>query len=95
MCALHKGGTRKVKERFELYFNLGVDVLSGKENWAESLGTGKAPHELIVGSPAPAPHHSSAPAPHHSSTSAPHHSPKTTPPVGKVASQLYKRWKPS
>jgi hypothetical protein len=85
MCALHKGGTRKVKERFELYFNLGVDVLSGKENWAESLDTGKAPHELIVGSPAPAPHHSSA--------SAPPNSPET-PPAEKAAAHLYKRWKP-
>jgi hypothetical protein len=50
MCALHKGGTRKVKERFEIYFNLGVDVLSGKDNWDESLVDGKAPHE-IPGSP--------------------------------------------
>ncbi|MDR1948227.1 MAG: hypothetical protein LBQ38_02440 [Spirochaetaceae bacterium] len=45
MCALHKGGTRKLKERYELYFNLGVDVLSGKDNWDESLADGKAPHE--------------------------------------------------
>jgi hypothetical protein len=46
MCALHKGGVRKVKERYEVYFNLGVDVLSGKDNWAESLVQGKAPHEI-------------------------------------------------
>jgi hypothetical protein len=58
MCALHKGGTRKVKERFELYFNLGVDVLSGKENWAESLDTGKAPHESTAFFPAAAPSNS-------------------------------------
>jgi hypothetical protein len=45
MCALHKGGVRKLKERYELYFNLGVDVLNGKDNWGESLVTGKAPHE--------------------------------------------------
>ena len=45
MCALHKGGTRKVRERYELYFNLGVDVLSGKDNWEESLAQEKAPHE--------------------------------------------------
>jgi hypothetical protein len=44
MCALHKGGTRKLKERYELYFNLGVDVMSGKDNWEESLRTGIAPH---------------------------------------------------
>ena len=45
MCALNKGGTRKVRERYELYFNLGVDVLSGKDNWEESLAQEKAPHE--------------------------------------------------
>jgi hypothetical protein len=47
MCALHKGGTRKLKERYELYFNLGVDVLSGKDNWEESLANREAPHETI------------------------------------------------
>jgi hypothetical protein len=52
MCALHKGGTRKPKERYELYFNLGVDVLSGKDNWDESLVTGKAPHETAGAPPA-------------------------------------------
>lgn len=49
MCALHKGGARKLKERYELYFNLGVDVLSGRDNWAESLTQGKAPHETLSG----------------------------------------------
>jgi hypothetical protein len=47
MCALHKGGTRKVKERYELYFHLGVDVLGGKDNWDESLAGGKPPHEAL------------------------------------------------
>jgi hypothetical protein len=47
MCALHKGGVRKLKERYRLYFNLGVDVLSGKDNWEENLAEGKAPHEQI------------------------------------------------
>ncbi|MDR2803844.1 MAG: hypothetical protein LBB22_06110, partial [Treponema sp.] len=47
MCALHKGGTRKVKERYEVYFNLGVDVVCGKENWYESLALGKAPHHTL------------------------------------------------
>ncbi|MDR1251194.1 MAG: hypothetical protein LBK62_03405 [Treponema sp.] len=50
MCGLHKGGTRKLKERYELYFNLGVDVLSGKDNWEESLLNEKAPHETILAS---------------------------------------------
>jgi hypothetical protein len=44
ICALHKGGTRKLKERYELYFNLGVEVMSGKDNWEESLTAGTAPH---------------------------------------------------
>ncbi|GHV83483.1 hypothetical protein AGMMS50212_08230 [Spirochaetia bacterium] len=44
MCALHKGGTRKVKERYEVYFNIGIDVLTGKDNWDESLNAGIAPH---------------------------------------------------
>ncbi|MDR1147881.1 MAG: hypothetical protein LBK66_04555 [Spirochaetaceae bacterium] len=48
MCALHKGGTRKLKERYELYFNMGIDVLSGKDNWEESLASGKAPHETLT-----------------------------------------------
>jgi hypothetical protein len=56
MCALHKGGTRKLKERYEHYFNLGVDVLGGKDNWAESLAGGKPPHEYTpTGQPSPEP----------------------------------------
>jgi hypothetical protein len=43
-CALAKGGTRKVAERYEHYFRLGVEVLTGKENWADALETGTAPH---------------------------------------------------
>jgi hypothetical protein len=46
-CALHKGGTRKLKERYEEYFRLGVDVLTGKDNWEESLAQGKMPHDEI------------------------------------------------
>jgi hypothetical protein len=49
MCALQQGGTRKTEERYELYFNLGVDVLSGKDNWEESLAEGTAPHESLSG----------------------------------------------
>jgi hypothetical protein len=47
MCAIHKGGTRKIKEWYEQYFNLGVDVLSDKDNGEEGLVTGTAPHETI------------------------------------------------
>ncbi|MDR1430207.1 MAG: hypothetical protein LBI85_07930 [Spirochaetaceae bacterium] len=54
MCALHKGGTRKLKERYELYFKLGIDVLSGKDNWEESLADGKAPHEIRPANGGPA-----------------------------------------
>ena len=45
MCALHKGGTRKLKERYEHYFNLGVEVLTGQNNWVESVIEGEAPHD--------------------------------------------------
>jgi hypothetical protein len=44
MCALHKGGVRKVKKRYEVYFNLGVSVLTGTDNWEESLAEGVPPH---------------------------------------------------
>ncbi|MDR2746308.1 MAG: hypothetical protein LBB77_02575 [Treponema sp.] len=53
MCALHKGGFRKLKERYEHYFNLGVDVLNGRNNWDESLAEGKAPHETLSRGAAP------------------------------------------
>jgi hypothetical protein len=49
MCGLHKGGTRKLPERYERYFNIGVDVFSGKDNWEDSLAAGKAPHETPNG----------------------------------------------
>jgi hypothetical protein len=45
MCALHKGGTRKVKERYAEYFRLGVEVLSGADNWEESLAAAVPPHQ--------------------------------------------------
>ena len=50
MCALHKGGTRKLKERYEHYFNLGVEVLTGKNNWEESVAEGEAPHDIGISS---------------------------------------------
>ena len=46
MCALHKGGTRKLKERYEHYFKIGVDVMTGKNNWNESVTEGEAPHNI-------------------------------------------------
>jgi hypothetical protein len=50
-CALHKGGTRKVNERFEIYFNMGADALSGRDNWAETLRDGVPPHETLNRAP--------------------------------------------
>jgi hypothetical protein len=54
MCAIQQGGTRKIAERFELYFNMGVEVLAGKDNWAESLENGVQPHR-DAGQPSPEP----------------------------------------
>jgi hypothetical protein len=45
LCALHQGGTRKVKERYEEYFRLGIEVLTGADNWEAAVASGKAPHE--------------------------------------------------
>ena len=41
MCALHKGGTRKLKERYKHYFDLGVEVLTGQNNWEISKPSAK------------------------------------------------------
>jgi hypothetical protein len=43
-CAVQQGGTRKLKERFQEYFRLGLEVLTGADNWEASLASGKAPH---------------------------------------------------
>ncbi|MDR1986068.1 MAG: hypothetical protein LBP88_03725 [Treponema sp.] len=55
MCALHKGGTRKLKERYEHYFNLGVEILSGKDNWEKSLAEGQPLHETLSHAASPPP----------------------------------------
>jgi hypothetical protein len=47
LCALAPGGVRKVKERYAEYFRLGVEVLSGADNWESSLEDSKMPHEQI------------------------------------------------
>jgi hypothetical protein len=47
-CALNRGGVRKAKERYALYCNLGIEVLTGKENWADSLAESKAPHAVLA-----------------------------------------------
>ncbi|MDR3301989.1 MAG: hypothetical protein LBT01_05605 [Spirochaetaceae bacterium] len=51
MCAVQQGGTRKMLERYELYFQMGVDVLSGADNWAATLASKTPPHEKSVAPP--------------------------------------------
>ena len=45
LCALHPGGTRKLKERYGEYFKLGIEVLTGADNWEATLGERNAPHK--------------------------------------------------
>jgi hypothetical protein len=47
LCALAPGGVRKVTERYAEYFRLGVEVLSGADNWEATLGKKNMPHEQI------------------------------------------------
>ncbi|MDR0556805.1 MAG: hypothetical protein LBG43_02895 [Treponema sp.] len=47
LCALSPGGVRKVKERYAEYFRLGVDVLTGTDNWEASLADSRMPHERL------------------------------------------------
>jgi hypothetical protein len=47
LAALHQGGTRKLKERYEEYFRLGVEVLTGADNWEASLASKIMPHEEL------------------------------------------------
>jgi hypothetical protein len=49
LCALAPGGIRKVKERYAEYFRLGVEVLTGADNWEASLADSKMPHEQLPG----------------------------------------------
>lgn len=48
MCALQKGGTRKLKERYAEYFRLGVEVLTGRNLWDETVISGEVPHERFM-----------------------------------------------
>ncbi|MDR2634343.1 MAG: hypothetical protein LBC51_12095 [Treponema sp.] len=47
LCALSPGGVRKVKERYAEYFRLGVEVLTGANNWEATLADRKMPHERL------------------------------------------------
>jgi len=78
LCALHPGGMRKVKERYEEYFRLGVEVLTGADNWEGSLVAGKAPHEE---------ERAAAPVP-------PPPPPQAVEPEITNDAPIYKRWKP-
>jgi hypothetical protein len=91
LCALHQGGTRKLKERYEEYFRLGVDVLTGKDNWEASLAEGRMPHERIPsGNPGQA-----AVSPGAASAARGNEAPPAGPAGDTPGAPSYKRWKPN
>jgi len=47
LLALAEGGHRKMAERYELYFNLGLEVVYGKNLWPDAVMEELAPHERI------------------------------------------------
>jgi hypothetical protein len=63
LCALQQGGVRKVKERYEEYFRLGVEVFTGADNWGDTLASGHAPHESPFSAPPSVTPHSAPPPP--------------------------------
>ena len=48
MLALDKCGTRKMPERYELYFNMGMDVVFGRCLWADAVAEEQSPHEKLA-----------------------------------------------
>ncbi|MDR0554225.1 MAG: hypothetical protein LBG76_05430 [Treponema sp.] len=107
LCALHQGGTRKVKERYEEYFRLGFEVLTGADNWEAPLAAGKAPHEDAAFASANAGGGSGAQAPTAQTDPAASPSPAAENGKGAAAPEpsaggnadaapppAYKRWKP-
>jgi len=48
MLALDQGGYRKAAERYELYFNLGLEVVYGKNLWPESVMEELSPHQQLA-----------------------------------------------
>lgn len=44
-CALKEGGTKSFDKRYETYFNLGFEVVLGKNTWSEELEEGLSLHE--------------------------------------------------
>jgi hypothetical protein len=100
MCALHKGGTRKVKERYEEYFRLGLEVLTGADNWEAAVAGGRAPHEAAAGADAGtgagagAGMGASAGAAGVEASPPQTPTPPAEPSAGNAPSPAYKRWKP-
>ncbi|MBR4126291.1 MAG: hypothetical protein IKR09_01775 [Alphaproteobacteria bacterium] len=82
MCALHKGGTRKLKERYEHYFDLGVEVMTGENNWEESVAEGEVPHDADLSDTA-------------KTIEKDKDSDKIATVEEKFFSSVYKRWKPN
>ena len=46
-AALAKGGTRKFDDRYRLYAEMGLEVLRGRDLWADSVAEKDAPHQQI------------------------------------------------
>lgn len=48
MCALRKGGTDTLKQRYEKYFKIGANVLNGKNLWDKNVISGEVPHATLL-----------------------------------------------
>jgi hypothetical protein len=95
-CALHQGGTRKLKERYEEYFRLGVEVLTGADNWEASLAAGKMPHEEIrAGGSSPTAPGNAAPQGAAAAVPSQGVQPEAAPSGAENGASPYKRWKPN
>ncbi len=46
-CALKQGGNKSFDLRYETYFNLGFDVVTGKNTWSKAVEEGKSPHAKL------------------------------------------------
>ena len=46
-AALAKGGTRKFDDRYKMYAEMGLEVLRGRDLWADSVAQKDAPHQRI------------------------------------------------
>ncbi|MCQ2966218.1 MAG: hypothetical protein MJ250_05725 [Alphaproteobacteria bacterium] len=47
-CALAKGGTRTLKERYQHYVDLGIRVMIGEFLWDEAVLNGEVPHKDVA-----------------------------------------------